>query len=83
MQRDIVRRLKELEQRAGSNLPDVIAEYQDGSRVLYKGLPPIEDIFSENNPIIRTAGSEFADLVNSILHPVPNRNIEELEEMQI
>ena len=38
-----------------------------------------EDMFREDNHIVRAWGSEFADMVNTLLHPVPNRNIEDFE----
>lgn len=77
--KSIISRLEELEKRSGGVLPLVIAEYQNGERMEYKGLPPIEDFQRVDNPIVQTSGSEFADLVNVIIHPVPNRNIEDFE----
>lgn len=73
----IYRRLIELEKKSGAVLPVVFAEYQNSETVTYKGLPPINHIFRSENPIIRTWGSDFADMVNELIHPVPNRCIED------
>lgn len=75
----VKRRLEELERRSGATLPGVFAEYQNGDTVTYRGLPPMDQIFRPENPIVRTWGSDFADMVNVLLHPVPNRHIEDLE----
>lgn len=76
----IILRLEELERKNGLTLPVVNAEYQDGSVVKYNGLPPIEHLFREDNPIIKTFGSEFADLINALIHPLPNREFSDFEE---
>lgn len=76
----IIRRLEVLEKRFGGTLPEVITEYRNGETVTYKGLPPMEHIFRLENPIIKTWGSDFADLVNDTIHPLPNRDIEDYEE---
>lgn len=76
---EIEKRLRVLESRLGSNIPDVFAEYADGHIEKFRGLPPIEYIFKEDNIIVRTYGSSFANLVNAIMHPEPNRKIEDYE----
>lgn len=82
MQRnEILKRLMELERKIGQNLPEVYAEYNNGDKVKYYGLPPIDHLFREDNPINRTYGSSFADLINVLIHPIPNRNIEDFEEI--
>ena len=77
--RSILARLEELEKRCGSNLPVVNVIYQNGDSATFYGTPPAEDMFREDNHIVRAWGSEFADMVNTLLHPVPNRNIEDFE----
>lgn len=77
--RSIIARLEELEKKCGSTLPVVNAEYQNGEKATYYGLPPIEHLFRDDNPIIKTHGSEFAELVNVVLHPLPNRDISNFE----
>ena len=77
--RDIIARLERLEKICKVTLPVVVAEYSDGHQSTFYGLPPIEDILREDNPIIRTSGSEFAELLNAVIKPVPNRNIEDYE----
>lgn len=79
MNRDIIRRIEQLEKRFENNQPIVYAEYQNGECAKYEGLPPLEHICAEDNPIVHTYGSEFADLLNAIIHPVPNRYIEDYE----
>ena len=76
----IMRRLKELERKSEAILPIVFAEYQYGDTAIYRGLPPMDHIFREVNPIVRTWGSDFANMVNELLHPAPNRHIEDFEE---
>ena len=77
--KSIIARLEELERKSGLNLPVVYARYQNGETVKYYGLPPMGELFNDENPIIMTYGSSFADLVDALIHPVPNRDIEELE----
>ena len=77
--KSIIARLEDLEKNCGSVLPLVKAKYANGDVVDYYGLPPIDDLFRDENPIMQTFGSEFAELVNTILHPCPNRNIEDFE----
>lgn len=72
-------RLKRLEKAFTNVLPIVNAKYQNGAMKRFYGTPPIEDLLSIDNPIIETSGSQFADLINAILHPLSNRNIDELE----
>lgn len=76
----IMRRLKELERKSEAALPIVFAEYQNRDTAIYRGLPPMDHIFREVNPIVRTWGSDFANMVNELLHPAPNRHIEDFEE---
>lgn len=78
--RAVLNRLKKLEQGLGTNLPEVYARYENGTIKKYQGMPPIEDMFCTENPIVSTYGSEFADLIDIIMHPVENRNIEDFEE---
>lgn len=75
----IISRLEELERNHLMVLPVVNAEYQNGHKVKYNGLPPMEHLFGEENPIIKTSGSEFADLVNAMIHPLPNREFSDFE----
>lgn len=77
--RSIIARLEELEKRCGNNLPVVNVTYRNGDGATFYGIPPVEDIFSEENPIVRAWGSEFADMVDTLLHPLPNRNIDDFE----
>lgn len=79
MHKDIIRRLEQLEKRFENNQPIVYAEYQNGECIKYEGPPPVEHMFRNDNPIIKTYGSEFAELLNAIIQPVPNRNIEDYE----
>ena len=65
----VMKRLKQLEQQYGSNIPEVIAEFADGTKNTYKGIPPAELLFDTENPTIKTSGSKFADLVNVIINP--------------
>lgn len=85
MNKSIKSRLEKLEKnmlRQGK-LPKVVLRYEDGSETIHGGFPPIENIMRGDNPAVLAYGSEFADMVNLIMHPVPNRNIEELEQGQI
>ena len=77
--RKIITRLENLERRNGLTLPVVIAEYQNGETIDYRGLPPIDHLLREDNPIIKTSGSDFAELVNAMIHPVDSRNIDAFE----
>lgn len=77
--KDIMARLERLEKICKATLPLVLAEYADGNQSTFYGLPPTEDILREDNPIVRTSGSEFAELLNAVINPVPNRNIEDYE----
>ena len=77
--RSIIAKLEKLEAQHGC-IPVVIAEYEDGNIVEYRGLPPIEHLFDDK--IKRTYGSEFADLVNTIIHPVSDRNFEDFEDVE-
>ena len=77
--REIVKRIDRIERLHGKGFPEVVAIYADGTQITHKGSPPIEHLVSESNPIIRTFGSEFADMINAIIHPVSNRNIENYE----
>lgn len=81
--RSILMRLKKLEKGLCTNLPEVYAVYEDGTIKQYQGTPPFDDIFSVNNPIVRTYGSCFADLINSIIHPLENRNIGDFENEEV
>ena len=76
---NVIKRIKQLELLYGSNIPEVIAEFADGTKTTCKGVPPAEMLFNTENPIIKTSGNKFADLVNVIINPVPNRNIEDYE----
>lgn len=78
--RMIEARLKRLEKAFANDLPIVDAKYQNGETKRFYGTPPIEDLLNADNPIIETAGSDFAELINAILHPLPNRDIDELEQ---
>lgn len=80
--RSIIARLEELERKNGLTLPVVNAEYQSGETVKYNGLPPMKHLFRDENPIVKTFGSEFADLVNALIHPLPNREFSDFEEME-
>ncbi len=80
MQKETIARLQQLEKRSGSMLPEVVAEYQNGDKIKYRGLPPMEHLFCEDNPIINTSGSDFAELVNALIHPLPNREFSDFEE---
>ncbi len=77
--RNILARLEELERKSGADIPTVNAEYQNGERIKYHGLPPVDHLFREDNPIIKTSGSDFAELVNAMIHPKDNRSIEAFE----
>ena len=78
--KSIVSRLERLEKQCGGTLPVVNVVYEDGTQAVFYGLPPIEHITRSDNPIIQASGSEFADLVDAIIHPLPNRNIDDLEK---
>ena len=80
MQKETMTRLQQLEKKSGSMLPEVIAEYQNGDKVKYRGLPPMDHLFREDNPVIKTSGSDFAGLVDTLIHPVPNREFSDFEE---
>lgn len=73
--RTIIDRIKALEKKCADPLPVVIAVYENGEKVTYKGLPPVEHFGRDINPIKETSGSEFADLLNTVLHPLPDREI--------
>lgn len=75
----VMKRLKQLEQKYGINLPEVVAELADGTKVTCKGTPSADLLFDKENPIIKTSGSQFAELINAIINPLPNRNIEDFE----
>ncbi len=77
--KSIISRLEKLEKEYKDCIPLVYAEYRNGDVVTYKGMPPVDDITSNTNPIIRTYGSDFAEMVNVVIHPKPNRFIEDFE----
>lgn len=54
-------------------LPVVSVDYKDGTTKTFRAFP--DDLKNA----IKAYGCDFAELVNVILHPVPNRNIEDLE----
>ena len=76
--RTIIDRIQALEKKCTDPLPVVIAVYQNGERATYKGCPPLEH-FKGDNPIMETSGSEFADMINVVLHPMPDREIADFE----
>ncbi len=76
--KSIIDRIKALEGKFADPLPVVIAVYENGERATYKGCPPLEHFYG-NNCIMETYGSEFADLLNTVLHPLPNRDIADFE----
>lgn len=78
--KEVIKRIMQLEKQYQSNLPLVIAEYKNGEKVTYEGAPPIEELTSGN--IVDLSGSEFAELLNAIIHPAPNRNFEDFEPKQ-
>lgn len=76
--RTIIDRIQALEKKCTNPLPVVIAVYHNGERVTYKGCPPLEH-FEGNNRIVETSGSEFADMLNVVLHPMADRDISDFE----
>ena len=76
--RTIIDRIQALEKKCTDTLPVVIAAFQNGERATYKGCPPLEH-FKGDNPIVETSGSEFADMLNVVLHPIQNRDIADFE----
>ena len=77
----ILKRIDKLEQ-VRKCIPEVVAIYADGATTTYKGAPLCESFFDEVNPIIKTYGSEFAELLNAIINPVENRYLENYEKMR-
>ena len=73
--RSITYRLERLEAGKKNVLPKVIVEYAGGHEETFLGYPGNEKL----EKAIRTYGSDFAQLIDVILHPAPNRNIEDLE----
>ena len=74
--RSIAYRLEKLEKDLkGVELPIVKLLYENGHKATFYGTPPIEAF----NGVSLAYGSDFANLINAVLHPVPNRNIEDLE----
>lgn len=74
MYRNIRHRLDILEKEAYKMpLPVVSVDYKDGTTKTFRAFP--DDLKNA----IKAYGCDFAELVNVILHPVPNRNIEDLE----
>ena len=75
---NIMRRIRVLEHKYIMNLPIIIAKYEDGKVECFEGIPT-DELFREENPIIKTWGSEFAEMLNIIINPVQNRKIEDFE----
>ena len=78
-QGSIIKRIRVLEQKYLVPLPVIIVEYADRTTACFEGMLPIEELFKEDNPVVKTYGSEFAELLNVIINSVPNRNIEDYE----
>ena len=78
-QGSIIRRIALLEQKYLVKLPVVMAEYEDGTVVCFEGTPPIGELARKENPVVKICGSEFAEMLNAIIKPVPNRNFDDFE----
>lgn len=81
--RALYSRLKRLENALTNNLPVVDIKRQDGTITRFYGTPPYEELFNLVNPVVKAYGSSFAELLDVVIHPVPNRYIEELENVRL
>lgn len=81
--RALYSRLKRLENALMDNLPVVDIKRQDGTITRFYGTPPYEELFNLVNPVVKAYGSSFAELLDVVIHPVPNRYIEELEKEEV
>ncbi len=75
--------LKELERRIKKiqpvPMPMVILHYQNGREVAAYGYDALR-MALEDNTIISASGGDIAGLINAIIHPLPNRRIEDYED---